>query len=214
MAGQDEIERPKTRRILDAAASVFARRGFGDARMDDVAGEAGVSKGGLYLHFKSKDDLFDALVGYLVGIETRKLARARVAKGPVADRLMDFFHGYALDIESMERLYPVFLEVYARASRHETVRRMLQRYLDAYVVELSKLVTEGIASGEFRQVDPDEIAMQLICLLEGLALVTGIDPQSSAMSEHADRGVRLVLDGLLVQPAHESEGHMIGVGNA
>lgn len=192
---------PKTRRILDAAAAVFARRGFNGARMDDVASEAGVSKGGLYLHFKSKDDLFDAIVGDVVSRQSRRLVGAKNAGGPVADRLLGYFRDYIDDLMSMERLYPVILEMYARAARHESVRRMLVRYVDASLPDLSALVAEGIASGEFRDADPDEVALQLYSLLEGLALLWGLDPERLPMPDTAERAVRRFIAGLTVEPA-------------
>jgi AcrR family transcriptional regulator len=194
-------ERSKVRRILDAAASVFASRGYNDARMDDVAEEAGVSKGGLYLHFPSKDALFDGLVGYVVGHETRRLAAAKAAEGPVADRLAGFFHEYAKDLLAMEKFYPIILEVYSRSYRHASLRRVLQRYIDLYVGELAVLIDEGIEKGEFRPVDAKDVALELICLLEGLALVWAVDPERLPIPETADRWVRLVLDGLLIRPA-------------
>ncbi len=197
--GGSAAERSKVGRILDAAASVFARRGFSDARMDDVAEEAGVSKGGLYLHFPSKDALFDGLVGYVVGLETRKLAAAKEAEGPVADRLAGFFHEYAKDLLAMARFYPIIMEVYARAFRHAALRKILQRYVDLYVSELSALIREGIDRGEFRDVDAEQVAIQMISLLEGLALLWGVDPEFVPLPEAADQGVRLMLDGLLVQ---------------
>ncbi len=196
-------ERPKTRRILDAAASVFARRGFSEARMDDVATEAGVSKGGLYLHFKSKDDLFDAIVGHVVSRQSRRLVLVKHAEGPVSDRLQDYFGGYIEDLMSMERLYPVILEVYARAARHESLRRMLLRYVDTALPDLSALVAEGIASGEFSDADPDEVALQLYSLLEGLALFWGLAPERLPMPDTADRAVRRFIAGLTVKPAHD-----------
>lgn len=48
-------------RILDAAAQVFAEKGFSRATMDDIAKKIGVSKGALYLYFKSKEQLFEEL---------------------------------------------------------------------------------------------------------------------------------------------------------
>ncbi|MGB3423311.1 MAG: TetR/AcrR family transcriptional regulator [Castellaniella sp.] len=48
--------------ILDAALHEFSERGFGAARMDDIAARAGLSKGGLYAHFGSKDAVFQALM--------------------------------------------------------------------------------------------------------------------------------------------------------
>ncbi len=61
----DVLARSKSQRtddILCAAEHVFARDGFAAATMDAVAREAGVSKGGMYRHFSSKDELFLAVV--------------------------------------------------------------------------------------------------------------------------------------------------------
>jgi AcrR family transcriptional regulator len=49
-------------RILDAALSVFSRRGYADAAVDDIAGEAQTSKGGIYFHFPGKQAIFLALL--------------------------------------------------------------------------------------------------------------------------------------------------------
>ncbi len=49
-------------RILDAAKKLFSHYGFDKTTVSDIADEAGISKGAVYLHFKSKDELFDALL--------------------------------------------------------------------------------------------------------------------------------------------------------
>ena len=52
----------RVQQILDAALVEFAERGFTAARMDDIAARCGLSKGGLYAHFQSKDGIFEALL--------------------------------------------------------------------------------------------------------------------------------------------------------
>jgi TetR/AcrR family acrAB operon transcriptional repressor len=52
----------REQRILDAATRLFAHYGFDKTTVSDIADEAGISKGAVYLHFKSKDDLFEALL--------------------------------------------------------------------------------------------------------------------------------------------------------
>ena len=54
-------EGPKRRQIIDGACRVFLERGFDAASMGEIAREAGVSKGTLYVYFKSKDELFEAI---------------------------------------------------------------------------------------------------------------------------------------------------------
>ena len=60
MANSDNEERE--RRILDAAADLFVHYGYDKTTVSDIAREAGISKGAIYLHFDSKDSLFEALI--------------------------------------------------------------------------------------------------------------------------------------------------------
>jgi len=55
-------EGPKRRQIIDGACRVFLEQGFDAASMGEIAREAGVSKGTLYVYFKSKEELFEAIV--------------------------------------------------------------------------------------------------------------------------------------------------------
>src|SRR3954470_9856867 len=55
--------------LLDAAARVYARRGFDGATLDEVADEAGFTKGAVYAHFGSKDNLLLALMEEYVAAE-------------------------------------------------------------------------------------------------------------------------------------------------
>lgn len=60
MADSDNEEREK--RILDAAADLFGHYGYDKTTVGDIAREAGISKGAIYLHFESKDKLFEGLI--------------------------------------------------------------------------------------------------------------------------------------------------------
>jgi AcrR family transcriptional regulator len=62
--------------ILDAAAESFGRMGYEATRMDDVAKAAGIAKGLLYKHFRSKDALFEALLDRHGAAFTEELRRA------------------------------------------------------------------------------------------------------------------------------------------
>jgi AcrR family transcriptional regulator len=61
MPSQEERRRDTRQRLLNAAASVFASRGFAAASMEEIAREAGYSTGAIYWHFSGKDDLFLAM---------------------------------------------------------------------------------------------------------------------------------------------------------
>ena len=80
-AGSRKVDAAARREaILDAALTVFAERGYEAARLDDMAARAGVAKGTLYLYFKDKEALFEALVRGAVSPMLGKVARVR--RGP------------------------------------------------------------------------------------------------------------------------------------
>jgi AcrR family transcriptional regulator len=72
-------------RILDAAAQVFARQGYGRASVDDIATASDTSKGGVYFHFPNKEAIFLALLDRLAGLLRERTERAMAeATGPAA----------------------------------------------------------------------------------------------------------------------------------
>ncbi|AHG71986.1 TetR/AcrR family transcriptional regulator [Burkholderia pseudomallei] len=77
--------------ILDAALAEFSASGFAGARIDDIAARAGMSKGGVYTHFGSKDEIFEALLARTLmpplpaaSSAVRAARRARRRRGPAA----------------------------------------------------------------------------------------------------------------------------------
>jgi AcrR family transcriptional regulator len=183
-------------RILDAAGVVFARDGFAAARMEDVAAEAGVSKGALYLSFDSKDALIDALVERMVGWEVRRLEEATAAEGSVRDRLVAFVRGYAHDMAEVADLAPVILDVYARAGRSGAVRDTLSRSFRAYVEALAEFIRRGVATGELAVADPDRAAVEIAAMMEGVGLLWLIDPDGVHLVDVAEHGVLALLDAM------------------
>lgn len=63
-------------RIMDAALSVFSRKGYHDTRMDEIVEEAAASKGSIYFHFPNKENLFIALVDQFADLLERRVTEA------------------------------------------------------------------------------------------------------------------------------------------
>ncbi len=62
MSPRPDVSEERRTQILEAAMAVFARQGFDKARMDDIAQQARLSKGALYLYYKSKDAIISAIL--------------------------------------------------------------------------------------------------------------------------------------------------------
>jgi AcrR family transcriptional regulator len=137
-----EQSRSRRERILDAAFSAFATRGYRDTAVDDIAGAAETSKGGIYFHFPNKEAIFrelmqttaDKLVGKVekaVALESEPVARAEAALRQV----LATFAGH----RTMARL--LFLDTVGAGrvfqsetnALHERFARLIQGYLDEAV---------------------------------------------------------------------------------
>ena len=67
----DDLSEERQKQILEAAVIEFARHGFHATRMEDIARTAGISKGAVYLYYKSKDAIITALLRTLFAWELR-----------------------------------------------------------------------------------------------------------------------------------------------
>jgi AcrR family transcriptional regulator len=166
-------------RLLEAAATVFARRGMQQASIDEVAEHAGFTKGAVYAHFESKEDLFlamldDRFAGHLEEID-RVLASDAEPEDQARAGAANFIDLITSDPE-WERL---FFEFSAYAARNETFRRELvsrRRHLQERMTELYRERAEQLG------VEPpfpmEEIARMTFAMADGIALQKLLDPES------------------------------------
>ena len=121
MSPRPDVREERSSQILAAAIAVFARAGFRDARMDDIAAEAQLSKGTLYLYFDSKDAIVMRLMEEIFG---RQLDDVRSVLGPTvsAEEGLDaLVRRIAEDVRRMAELLPT-MSPYAWASRTSSRR--------------------------------------------------------------------------------------------
>lgn len=144
-------ERP--RQILDAALEVFSEKGLAGSRLEEIAAHAGVSKGTIYLYFRSKEELF------------REVVRTNVV--PLIDRTERGVGDGPASVE-IERYLRAHWESISRAESAGWMRLIvgelhrfpdLAEFYSREVIErswgiLSKIIERGIARGEFRPLDP------------------------------------------------------------
>jgi AcrR family transcriptional regulator len=185
--------------ILDATERLLARFGYKKTTMDDVAREAGIGKGTIYLHFPSKEEVALCSIDRIVDRLLRRL-RA-VAAGPEApdrrlrDMLLtrvlfrfDSVHDYSQSLDDLlEALRPAYL-----------ARR--QGYFDAEAEVLAGVLEEGRAAGVFRFDDPFVAAHTLLLATNSLlpySLSARELGKRKEVQEKAGRIADLLLTGLL-----------------
>jgi AcrR family transcriptional regulator len=119
--------------LLSAAEQVFARVGYEKAQMEKIAVAAGFSKGGLYAHFKSKEELFLALYKAKNASYQEKLCHA-LDSAPTPEGKIDAFRSFFIDLSKDKEWALIILEVKLFIRRHPEVRGRL-RQIDEHVTD-------------------------------------------------------------------------------
>ncbi len=196
MAPRPDVSAERTEQIVEAAIAVFSRLGFHKARMDDIAREAGVSKGTLYWYFESKDAITKALLQHLFEQEVQEVETVLAAEGSVSERLLALTQQLAGRLEEQEKLIPIIHEFYATASRDPTAQHTLAGYNQAYRELLAAHIRQGIERGEFHLSDTEAAATIIGAIIEGLALLWMIDPQTVRWRDTFPLAMQLLLAGM------------------
>jgi AcrR family transcriptional regulator len=200
MSPRPNVSDERRSQILSAAEGVFTRKGFGDARMEDIAEKTGLSKGTLYLYFKSKDDLVMAILDRVFQGEFRQLEALQKEEGGAADSIRKLTDLLCKDIVGMLRLVPIIYNFLALAFRNRHVRRALKLYVNRYLDILVPIIQRGIDSGEFRQVDARDVSVAGGAIIEGTLLLWAYDNNAVDPEHHIHTGMELLLAGLLAGP--------------
>jgi AcrR family transcriptional regulator len=186
--------------ILNAALACFTERGFAATRLEDVARRAGVTKGTLYLYFRNKEELFEAvvrqsLVPYIEGLE----AAVGDATEPAPLLLKRLMAGWPEVIASPVSAIPK-LVITEAGNFPELARFYLNEVVHRSMAVIRQVVRTGIDRREFRGVDVDASVMCVIAPVIFAMLwrhslgpyePAGRDPQTLC-----DTHLQLLLNGL------------------
>lgn len=161
-------EQARREQILSAARRCFIENGYHPTRMDDIAKAAGLSKGGVYFHFKSKQDVFDSLVDEEFAQSMAFLRGVNAGDRPIGEKMQGIgqhFLDYFAQAPDAPRFFVVMGEM---ALRDPQVTKKLVEMQTAFIAEVTKLVEQGIKEGIFRDVDPPAVAAMLKALVDGV----------------------------------------------
>lgn len=197
MAPRKETKQARQNQILEAAMEVFVRLGFSKARMDDIAAEAGLSKGSLYWHFKSKEDIISAVLYRLFQGEIGDLRKISALDIPADEKLRRFAQQVANDVQATQRWQPLMADFFAVSTRHKNVQQFLQHYYQDYIDLLSAIIREGVDAGLFRVADAREAAFTLTAAAEGAILLCALDLGRKNWNEQMQTTLLDILNGFL-----------------
>jgi AcrR family transcriptional regulator len=162
-------QREQTRGCLvEAAAKVFTRRGYDKASLDEVAEEAGFTKGAVYSNFKGKEDLFLATIDAHFEERLRSIKRVLEEEpdeqGTAHAAGMDFMNKLNADPE----YFALFFEFWAYAQRNPAVKKKFLPRVQRFRAALAELLPD----------QSEQVAAMLIAMAAGVAMERELDPKA------------------------------------
>lgn len=160
--------------ILDASKSLFLEKGFEHTTIDEIAAKCGFAKGSIYNYFSSKQDIIESLLiefKEFSATEVKKIVNEKIPCSKKIAKLVDFF--YEISLKNPKKIFEKFFkdnnnlvlfvkDVFTKISTHE----------EDVLEDISKIIEEGIAIGEFsnNNIDPKIAASLLLYYSKGVLL--------------------------------------------
>lgn len=193
--------RSRTREsVLSAAARVFADRGFHAATVDEVAEEAGVSKGAVYYSFPSKSELFVALLEQRVQVWVAAL-NATPDDESLPEQAAHAASGFFADLDADPWWTPLLLEFLAYSARDERAHEVIRaEFFEALHAAVAETTMQRTTAAGLRDVPVDEFAAGVSALACGLGIQRSFTPAREADAVMTTM-LELLLEGIIARSA-------------
>ena len=182
-------------KLASCAFALFSGRGIDRVRMDDIAASAGVTKGSLYWHYRSKSEVIHAACQhYYAGWHAqmkREISKATTPGRRLARAIRSSVRTCLID--DANRTFT--LELFTLSIHDEAVRKGWRAFFDGVKSFYISLLGEAMAGGEVAAGDPEAAVDLMLAAMEGYKLRALFEPKLCARS--AERRIAAELLGIV-----------------
>ena len=202
---EEVVQEYRIQSIQDAAMRVIARKGMAAATMQDIAEEAGVAKGTIYLYFRDRDELvektFETAINQLHG----RIDEAWLTPGSFEEKLRAILAAkFAFFRENRE-----FFRLYASLRLPEGQRRggSCQAQYRARIDLMAESLGEAMERGEIRQMNAHRLAIFIIEGSNSLVIERVMEDQSPPEAEDVELITSVIVDGISMRKSSKRSTH-------
>jgi len=188
----------KKTQIIEAAMMVFAKNGFHNTKMIDIADYAGIGKGTIYEYFRSKEEIFHE--SYLYSMKKMK-AQAEIKLHHLTDpteKLIGIIESFFDSFEAFHDSIYIMFDFWAEGirKRDQQMENYLREIYYEYRQFIAGILDEGKAQGVFRDIDSNFIASSILGALDGLVLQWIVFSHDYNVHIAIDEFKKMVLTGI------------------
>tara|TARA_B100000676_G_C18012927_1_gene807796 strand:- start:283 stop:876 length:594 start_codon:yes stop_codon:yes gene_type:complete len=182
--------------ILEAAMKVFVKNGFSETRMDDIAENSGLSKGAIYHHYKSKKDLFLALIDFWEEYFFFKIFFNKdVESKNSADLLRDMAKDMIETFKNRKYILLAELEFWSLANHDEDVRAKTEALYIKLMKLIRTIISKGVDSNEFKKLDVDVAALSVMTSLQGVIWFSIFQDKNISAEQYLNNVIEFIIFG-------------------
>lgn len=172
----EEARNERKALIIKHAFNVFSEKGYSNTTVDDIVKASGVSKGGIYTYFKSKEEIFLAIAEERLNL--RKNLINDFSKHMTSSEKVRLYIQWILDwvqdVKNILQLKFTF-EFWSVTSRKEDIKTIATKRYSEVAEGLCFLLKEGIEKGEFKaDLDIEAICYIILSSTDGIGFFTGV----------------------------------------
>jgi TetR/AcrR family fatty acid metabolism transcriptional regulator len=185
----------KPQQIVEAAIRVFARNGYYNSRVSDIAGEAGIASGTIYLYFKTKDEILVTLFRDRMAAFVSHLRREIAAEADPVAKIRRLVGVHFAVLEQNPALAEV-VQVELRQG-HKFFRGASAHEVSAYFELIGSILEEGVAAGRFHADLPVKVATKMLFgAMDQMATSWVLGKRGYRLVDAADAVATIFLEGV------------------
>ncbi|MFJ8530390.1 TetR/AcrR family transcriptional regulator [Bacillus sp. NPDC094106] len=168
---QEERKKETRQLLLESAVETFAKLGFHGASVDKIAEHAGFSKGAVYAHFHTKEDLFLAIVEQQMNLYVRNI-RQVIGQQQSLSHFIETMDEYFDSVRQQTQTWSMLsMEFLLYAMREESVRHKWSNMITEAVKQISKAIESLLLKENYKStLSAEEIAWTMLSLENGMSI--------------------------------------------
>lgn len=179
--------------IREKACSLFARKGFKNVTMKDICIATGLSRGGLYRHYNSTQQIFSEIIDDLMNAQDNEFSEKMKKEYPAVQILDEILERYRTEmLDRTGSLGLAIYEFYSEIHSDNNDNILLKQYEHSVTV-WKDFLSYGIQRGEFKNVECDELIDIIIFSYQGVRMYNQIMPLDEKIPQRIIRHIQKIL---------------------
>lgn len=195
---EEVVQEFRIQSLQQATMRVIARKGIASTTVQDIADEAGVAKGTIYLYFRDRDELVEKTFESAIGQLHERIDSALEQDAPLETRLRDSLHRAIEFFKDNGQFFRLYIAQRFPEGTPQQQRKQ-KRHCDQYRQRMTKLAVvfeEAMNRGEIRRVDPHRLALLFAEGTNAIIVERVMEEKSPSADADVDFIVSTILDGI------------------